>query len=464
MLEGIKNLFLHARVVAFMYRFALNLSLAFQLVLCNLVLSQAFAQSPDATHASALQWHTSLESAQAESRKTGKPILMEIHGRPWCPPCVAQGKQIIDTTEFVQWASESVVVLEVQVGSGYDPKKGNPIWAEQFKKYKLPGIPAAVLLDESLSHVGTVYPKANAQQWLGAASNILTTHALKKQVAVSTPRSVNFLLTASNNISVPATLNGRFALNMMFHTAAGSVALTKEATARFGALEFNGQVDAKSWGGSLTMRSGTAVLAIGGLEARMVPIFEDTHSGRGTDGKFGPAQFETRLFGIDYQQQRIDLYNAMPRSVTREDSSWQQLDLHVESDMMFVTGRLFADDQVAARRFMIHSGYSGLALLDDAFVAETEFLQELPIEKQSELSDSAGNKLSTKLVRIAKLQVGQESLSTVPVSFFSGALGKQKYSVLGGDFLKRFNWVFDLDNQRAYFKRNSLYDAEYFSK
>jgi hypothetical protein len=49
----------------------------------------------------------------------------------------------------------------------------------------------------------------------------------------------------------------------------------------------------------------------------------------------------------------------------------------------------------------------------------------------------------------------------VPVSFFEGALGRQKVSVMGGDFLKRFNIVIDADRAFIYLKTNGLSGVAY---
>lgn len=181
------------------------------------------------------KWHTEMEAAVAESLQTGKPILMEINGRPWCPPCNTQGEKIISHGDFQAWASENVVLLDIKVGKGYEKDKGSPIWRDQMKKHKLLGIPAAVLLAPDGESMGVVLPKDDVQQWLGAAKNIITSHSLKviRREQTTPTQVIPFRLTKWNNLSVPATLNDTIALNLMFHTAVNDVSLTKAATERF---------------------------------------------------------------------------------------------------------------------------------------------------------------------------------------------------------------------------------------
>jgi len=418
----------------------------------------------DATEGVQLKWHTSLDEAAVESKRTGKPILMEIHGRPWCPPCVAQGEKIIDHPDFIGWVHDKFVLLELQVGKGYSRTKGSPIWFEQFKKHKLPGIPAAVLLDEDLQAMGTVFPKEDASQWLGAASNILTTHALRKQRAGNEPkRIVPFRMTSANNISVPATLDGRIALNMMFHTAADSVSVTKKTASSYPEISFGGRVESETWGGKSEVRYGQASFAIGSLAAQQTTLFEDVNTGHDTDGKFGPQQLQSSIIQLDFAASEIRLLSDVPAEIKSEQAGWKKLNLRRESGMMFVSGELFSKQQDASADFMIHSGFSGFGLLSGELASNHPFLTELPVIDKRSIVDAAGNKLATKRVHIPSFQINGETMQQVPFSFFDGATAKQQYNVLGCDFLRRFNWCFDFNEECAYLKKNAHFDAEYFS-
>lgn len=436
------------------------------LALQCIVLPCLVAQQPEPSTNKEVQlkWCTSLEEARVESKRTGRPILMEIHGRPWCPPCVAQGEKIISQPDFVEWAHDKFVLLEIQVGKGYSRSKGNPIWVEQFKKHQLPGIPATVLLDDNLQAMGTVFPKEDVSQWLGAASNILTTHALQKQRdAIEPPKVIPFRMTSANNISVPVVLDGRIALNMMFHTAVESVSVTKETTSSYPEITFDGKVESESWGGRSETRIGKASLAIGSLAAQGVSIFEATNSGRGTDGKFGPEQLQSSVFQLDFTASEIRLLSSVPAEIAAEQGGWKKLNLRRKSGMMFVSCNLSSQQQAASAEFLLHSGYSGFGLLSSQFASDTPFLGNLTVEDQSSILDAAGNKLTTKLIHVPGFQFGETSMQQVPFSFFDGAIGKQQYNVLGCDFLRRFNWYFDLDADRVYLQQNAHFPAPHFS-
>ncbi len=428
------------------------------MITINLPSFAAAQQSSKAEPDPPITWHTTLEEALAAAQETGKPVLMEINGRPWCPPCNQQGEKIIDTPEFEEWASENVVLLDIKVGQGYDKQQGNPNWFKFFKHYQLAGIPAAVLLDQQGNELGLVLPKPNVQQWLGAANNIIHLHGIAKN-ANSGKQVIPFRLTPTNSLSVPARLNGTIALNLMLHTAVSDVSLIRSTIERFPEIKLDQTGSSESWGGKTDSRFGSGhSLSLAGMKSQPVTVFEDRHTGHGTDGKFGPDQLNSNLFAIDFDRSEIQLLTRLPADL----SNWHKVGFELNNGIMFVTAKLQGESATATQKFMVHSGYSGFALLDNEFVGQHPFLNQLTVLRQDELTDSAGNKLTTQMVSLPKFEIAGMTQSDVPVSFFSGQLGGQRFSVLGGDFLKRFNVIFDLESKQMYLQPSRLYGAEYF--
>ncbi len=79
------------------------------------------------------------------------------------------------------------------------------------------------------------------------------------------------------------------------------------------------------------------------------------------------------------------------------------------------------------------------------------------------MKDSYGNILKTKKAIMPLVKIGNEQLTDVPVGFFEGAIGRQKMSILGGDILKRFNWIIDAERKFIYLKANRLTATDYFN-
>lgn len=58
-------------------------------------------------------WKVDLEKAQALSIETGKPILANFTGSDWCGWCTKLKKEVFVKDEFIKWAKENVILLEL---------------------------------------------------------------------------------------------------------------------------------------------------------------------------------------------------------------------------------------------------------------------------------------------------------------------------------------------------------------
>ncbi len=61
----------------------------------------------------ALEWHTDLAKVQQISQKTNKPIFAFFTGSDWCGWCRKLQSDVFAKPEFIKWASEKVVLLEL---------------------------------------------------------------------------------------------------------------------------------------------------------------------------------------------------------------------------------------------------------------------------------------------------------------------------------------------------------------
>lgn len=268
------------------------------------------------------------------------------------------------------------------------------------------------------------------------------------------PRTITripFTLTAADNLSVRAMLNEHEPLDLMFHTAVDGVALTQAAIARLARFHADGQVAVQSWGGTAQARQSVGnTLRIGELTFRDVVITEDLASGPGTDGKFGPSLFAGRVVAIDFDARELAIHDALPAL----DSRYDRLDLVVRHGAPFVTGEVVFGERACPVELMLHTGYSGTLLLDEAFVAANAHGAPLETIRERALQDSYGNTIKTRTVRLPRLRLGPLSFANVPVEVFPGRLGSERVSVVGSGLLKRCNLVLDLARAQVHLARN----------
>lgn len=272
---------------------------------------------------------------------------------------------------------------------------------------------------------------------------------------------IPFELTEYNNIAVKAVINEKDTVKLMFHTAASAVALTSEAVKRLKTVNFEGVQNIKSWGGDSESRfSEHNSIQIGELNWKNISLWEDENSGQYTDGKFGIDFFEGKIIEIDFEKKVIILHSELPKKA----KNYQKLQLTSNNDMLFLEASVSVDGIAHKNHFLIHSGYYGSVLFDDAFTIKNELDKKLEIIAQTGIKDSFGNILKTQKAILPSLSIGNQKLINVPVGFFTGAIGRQKMSVLGGDILKRFNIIMDIKAGFIYLKSNSLNSTPYSDK
>ena len=271
--------------------------------------------------------------------------------------------------------------------------------------------------------------------------------------------TIPFELTDHNNLSVQAVLNKVDTIDLMFHTAAHDLTVTTKAIEeKLKSIVFNRTDTVTSWGGDQTAKfSSDNTLKIGSLEWEDVSIWETRHSGPGTDGKFGPDRFENKVIEINFDRKEMLLHSSLPEKAKQ----YNKFKLIVENGFLFLEGSSDIGGKAYSNRFLIHSGYGGTILYDDQFTLDSQIGSQLSIIDEKELKDSYGNVITTKKAMLPRFNIGDILFENMPVGFFEGAIGRQSMSVMGGNMLKRFNMIIDINRESIYLKPNTLYDSPF---
>lgn len=101
----------------------------------------------------------------AEANDLDKSVLMIFSGSDWCKPCIKLRKTIIESSEFVDFANEKLILLELD----FPYKKKNKLSQEQKKhndmladKYNEEGsFPKVIVLDKKENVIGKIAYHAN---------------------------------------------------------------------------------------------------------------------------------------------------------------------------------------------------------------------------------------------------------------------------------------------------------------
>ena len=265
--------------------------------------------------------------------------------------------------------------------------------------------------------------------------------------AATAPLEIPFVLTEKNNLVIDARLDDATPLRLMLHTAASDVSLTSAATAKIASLRFADTAEIGAWGGRTDARfSAGHGLRIGAMAREGVTVWEVQDSGDGTDGKFGLDFFGERVVVVDFQRGRLRVYDALPA----EAADYERLVAERTNGAWYVEAGCVVGQTTHPHRFLLHSGYSGGVLLDDAFAAAIGAREALPVVEETTLSDSFGNKIAVRKTVLPGLIFGGARLTDVPAGFFPGNLGNQRISVIGGEVIRRFDLIFDLRQNAVY--------------
>lgn len=77
-----------------------------------LIIAVLFASSL-MTQAQELKWHTDISDAAKIALDENKPLMMFFTGSDWCGWCIRLQKEVFHKPEFAKWASENVVLVEL---------------------------------------------------------------------------------------------------------------------------------------------------------------------------------------------------------------------------------------------------------------------------------------------------------------------------------------------------------------
>ncbi|MDR6967923.1 thioredoxin-related protein [Flavobacterium arsenatis] len=88
------------------------------------------------------------ETAKVQAKNQNKDILIVLTGSEWCKPCVKMKKNVFENQEFIDYASQSFVIFEVNMPRNWDMNsKVYQDYAFFKEKYQTNALPSLILLD-----------------------------------------------------------------------------------------------------------------------------------------------------------------------------------------------------------------------------------------------------------------------------------------------------------------------------
>ena len=94
------------------------------------------------------EWLTDFPKAQAQAKAENKMVFLDFTGSDWCPPCKALHKNVLTTKEFLDFAKDNLVLVELDFPRrkklSPELQKANRALSE---KYNVEAFPTIIVLD-----------------------------------------------------------------------------------------------------------------------------------------------------------------------------------------------------------------------------------------------------------------------------------------------------------------------------
>jgi protein disulfide-isomerase len=139
----------------------------FSVLLCFFLLSGAALAEAE--------WQTDWAKAEKMAKAQNKPILIDFTGSDWCGWCIKLHDEVFSTSAFEKWATENVVLLEIdfprQSEMSPEQKAANEALA---KKYGVQGFPTIIFANAKGEELGRYgYDKGGPDAWTAKATQLM---------------------------------------------------------------------------------------------------------------------------------------------------------------------------------------------------------------------------------------------------------------------------------------------------
>jgi len=256
---------------------------------------------------------------------------------------------------------------------------------------------------------------------------------------------IPFRITKHNNIIVKTLVNDKDSLDLMFQIAMEDASISPDRKRNADHIIFKDEI------------SDGNTIKIGKKKYENIRFFDNELTGHEADGKIGTGIFKGKIFKIDYDNSRFVVYDKMP-----DLKGYQSVPLLLKNEQLFIPANSIIEKQNVEAYFLLQSGYSGGILYSNEFADGKQLDKKLKVTGEKALKNSSGQSVITKNGILPVLKVGNFVLKDVSAGFFAGELKIQKSSYFGADLLRRFNWIFDAERNKVYFKPSKYFKKAYY--
>ena len=173
------------------------------IIIMLLTLACTAQEKSKTTSNESLNWLTNLQEAQKIAKQKDLPIFVNFTGSDWCQWCFRLRDEVFVQPEFINYAKESLVLLELDFPRSSSQSDAVKRYNQNLmNKYSVRGFPTILLLDANANEIGrTGYQR-------GGAANYV--QHLKKMILSGDPDASLF---DTKDFTLPDLNNNQFTLS-----------------------------------------------------------------------------------------------------------------------------------------------------------------------------------------------------------------------------------------------------------
>ncbi|MEJ2722958.1 MAG: retropepsin-like aspartic protease, partial [bacterium] len=192
-----------------------------------------------------------------------------------------------------------------------------------------------------------------------------------------------------------------------------------------------------------------------------VPLHRlDPHWGKRKDGLIGGDLLFTLVTRIDYENERIDFYDAAPYAY---DGPGERIPLTVENNFLFVeTDVLVYDSGDPIKALLLLDTGVRLSLFNTPYSKTHDLPGQSPSTTEGITGFGIGGVSRGIVGRVRGIYMGSALIENPVVDFSTdeaGALAQESFSgIIGADLLSRFTVVLDYKRSQMFLEKNKQFD------
>lgn len=178
------------------------------------------------------------------------------------------------------------------------------------------------------------------------------------------------------------------------------------------------------------------------------------------NGIIGSSFFKDFLVEINYSKKKLYLYKDF-ETITKKMSRYEKTQIEIYQNKPYVNLKIENSDENHNAKLLFDSGLGdGLWLFEsDSIKCKERYFIDFLGRGLS--GDVKGKKSRIESLQLDKFILHHALVSYPDIKLSELDLFKGRDGSLGGEIIKRFNWVLDYKNERFYYKQNNLFNEPF---